>query len=79
MDNTKTVADKIREMNDEELALFLAQNFFVSYKNGYKHALHRKQMKGVTATFDMMYEAHKQVLSGAASEIDFGPMPEMGL
>ena len=78
MDNTKTVADKIREMNDEELALFLAQNCFVSYKNGYKHALHRKQMKGVTVTFDMMFRAHKQVLSGTASETDFGPVPGMG-
>lgn len=77
MDNIKTVADKIRSMNDEELALFIAQNCFVSYKNGYKHALHRKQI-GVKITFDMMLNAHKQMLSGSAEKTDFGPLPGMG-
>lgn len=79
MDNIKTVADKIRSMSDKELALLLSQIGYESYKNGYKHALHRKQMKGVRVTFDMMHNAHEQLIHKNVEEVSFGPMPGMGL
>lgn len=78
MDNTKTVADKIRTMNDEELVLLLSQISYEGYKNGYKHALHRKQMNGVRVTFNMMLNAHEQLIHKSADEVDFGPLPGMG-
>lgn len=78
MNDIKTVADKIRSMNDEELVLLLSQISYEGYKNGYKHALHRKQMKGVRVTFDMMLNAHEQLIHKNAEEVSFGPMPGMG-
>lgn len=78
MDNTKTVADKIRTMNDEELVLLLSQISYEGYKNGYMHALHRKQMNGVRVTFDMILNAHEQLIHKNAEEVSFGPMPGMG-
>ena len=79
MNDIKTVADKIRSMNDEELVLLLSQISYEGYKNGYKHALYRKQMKGVRVTFDMMLNAHEQLIHKNAEEVSFGPMPGMGL
>ena len=78
MNDIKTVADKIRSMNDEELVLLLSQISYEGYKNGYKHALHRKQMNGVKVTFNMMLNAHEQLIHKNAEEVSFGPMPGMG-
>ena len=78
MNDIKTVADKIRSMNDDELVLLLSLISYEGYKNGSKHALHRKQMKGVRVTFDMMLNAHEQLIHKNAEEVSFGPMPGMG-
>ncbi len=76
MDNIKTVADKIRSMNDEELAELLSQIGYESYKNGLAHAIRFKKRM---VSYEMMLEVNKTLLSKKADEVDFGPLPGMGL
>lgn len=75
MSNIKTVADKIRSMNDDELAELLSQIGYESYKNGLAHAIRFKKRM---VSYEMMLEANKTLLSKNADEVDFGPLPGMG-
>lgn len=75
MDNIKTVADKIRSMNDEELAELLSQIGYESYKNGLDHAIRFKKRM---VSYEMMLKAHRIMLKKNADEVDFGPLPGMG-
>lgn len=75
MENIKTVADKIRTMNDDELAELLSQIGYESYKKGLDHAIRFKKRM---VDYDMMLEAHKTLLSKNAEDVDFGPLPGMG-
>jgi hypothetical protein len=76
MNNIKTVADKIRSMNDEELAELLSQIGYESYKNGLDHAVRFKKRM---VSYEMMFKANKTLLSESADEVDSGPLPGMGL
>jgi hypothetical protein len=77
MDNFKTAADKIRAMSNDDLAEFLAQVGYESYRNGLVHGRHFKSQKRIVS-YEMMLSAHKMLLNKNAEDVDFGPLPGMG-
>lgn len=70
-----TAADKIRSMNNDELAEFLAQIGYTCYKTGLEHAIRFKKRM---IDYDMLLEANKTMLNKDEKDVSFGALPGMG-